>query len=276
MRRAVLAILALAFSGCFQAEPSASDEPVGPAVEGWVVDLAYKPIVGANVSLTGTGLWATTDDEGHFGLEAPPATQLLVTVTAPGFMAASQSVGAASGSRHILNFTLERVPAAAPYTLVESFNGFLQCGVTLVVMENQSTPHEHQGARCSTLINDTRNTWHTAIPNNATGMIIETEWTPNSEFAQGLVMKIVVDGSGDVLGFIEGRSILRVQLSQAKLLQNIQAGFTDYTVTIEAGAGTGEHEHGAVGVFYEQAFTIYATTFYNGPADPSYSIADRD
>ncbi len=273
MRGALLAAFAMVLAGCSQAAPFQATAS-GPLVEGWVLDLALTPIAGASVTVAGTAIGVRTDAAGHFILEAPSGTDLVVTVAADGFGSTSQAISALSGTRHVLNFTLERIPAAAPYHVVERFSGFLQCAVTAVVMEDQSSPHEHQGVRCSSLVNDTRNVWHGDIPAETTGLIIETQWTPNSELAQGLVMKIVVDGSGDVIGFVEGRSILRIQLSQTNLQRNLQAGFTHYTVTIDAGAGTGEHEHGAIGVFLEQPFTLFATSFFNGPVDPAYSVAE--
>ena len=235
------------------------------------MDAALKPIVGA--SITGAGAQTMTDTAGHFSFVAVSGQDIVLVATAPGYSASSKALPAFSGASHLVNFTLERLPNEAPYRETQSFTGLLQCAVTAVVMEDQSRPHEHRGVRCSATVNDTRNVWHTSVDPKATGLVIEAAWTPNNAASQGLVMKATVDGSGELLGFLEGPSMLRLQVSQARLLQSIEAGFLDYTVVIDAGAGTGEHEHGAVGVFVEQRFELYATTFYNGPADPSFSVA---
>ena len=271
MRIASLAVLAVVLAGCSQNGPDATSGPAGVQVDGWVMDAALKPIEGA--AITTAGGQAVTDVAGHFVLVAPVGQDLVLMATAPGYAASSKALPAFSGANPIVNFTLDRLPDEAPYHETQAFTGFLQCAVTAVVMEDQSRPHEHRGVRCSGPVNDTRNVWHTAVDPKATGLVIEASWTPNNEAAQGLVMKATVDGSGEVLGFLEGPSMLRLQVSQARLLQNLEAGFLDYTVVIDAGAGTGEHEHGAVGVFVEQRFDLYATTFYNGPADPSFSVA---
>lgn len=276
MHRIVLTILVVALAGCTQGTGPKEIIPAGPTIEGWVTTPAQVPIEGATVAVAGQNLSTVTDREGHYSLVAPPGMSLVITATAQGYLPASRATGESSGARHTLNFTLQNVPTSAPYSIVEKQEGFIQCAITAVVLEDQGSPHSHQGANCSTAVNDTRNIWHNAIPNNASGLVMELQWKPNSELAQGLVMKIVVDGSDDILGFVEGRSIVRVHVSQDKLQENLNAGHSRYTVTITPGAGTGEHEHGAIGVFIEQPFTIYATTFFNGPVDPAYSIANRD
>lgn len=272
MRLTALAIVAAVLAGCSQNGPTATPAPIGIEVAGWVMDAALKPIAGA--SITAADGQAITDAAGHFSLLAPSGQNLVLVAAAPGYAASSKAIPAFSGATHIINFTLERLPDMAPYHEIQAFTGFLQCAVTAVVMEDQSRPHEHRGVRCSATVNDTRNVWHTSIDPLATGLIIEAKWMPNNAASQGLVMKATVDGSGEVLGFLEGPSMLHLQVSQARLRQSIEAGFLDYTVVVDAGAGTGEHEHGAVGVFVEQPFELYATTFYNGPVDPAYSVAD--
>lgn len=262
-------------AGC-SAPPAKPDAPqAGPQVQGWVVDETLRPIADASVVLVGVGVEARTDTDGHYQFEAPSGVDLLVTVTAPGFLPASQATGAFAGAVHVMNFTLERVPVERPYQVVESFNGFLRCGVVAVVLEDPSKPHEHQGVRCSTVLEDTRNQWQARIPDNVTGIVLEVDWEPGNPTATALVLKAVIDATGEVLAFLEGPPILKVQFSQDKVAQTVRAGFVDYTVQVEAGAGTGGHEHGALGVFHEQAFTLYATSFYNGPADPAYTVADQ-
>jgi hypothetical protein len=270
-----LLLCVAALAGCTQQASQERNEPPGPVIEGWVTNVALVPIAGAAVLVAGSELNTTTTQEGHFRLSVSRGTSVVVTVTARGYLPASQAIGDGAGAHHVLNFTLQKIPAAAPYDLVEKQEGFLQCAVTAVVLEDQGNPHSHQNVNCSMAVNDTRNIWRNSLATNASGLVFELEWEPNSELAQGLVMKITVDGSDDILGFIEGRSILKIHVSKDKLQEHLAAGRTNYTVTITPGAGTGEHEHGAIGVFVEQAFTIYATSFFNGPVDPTYTIADR-
>src|SRR5688572_622808 len=131
--RALLAIAIVAplvLAGCSDGKGSPPPAP-GPVVEGWVVDPVHAPIAGANVVVQGLAVNATTDAEGHFTLAPPSGVDLLVTAAAPGFVAESQLLPAFSGSLHVLNFSLERVPVAEPYHLASVFDGVVSCGFTV-------------------------------------------------------------------------------------------------------------------------------------------------
>lgn len=276
MRVAVALVLAVALAGCSKGgSPAAGPEPVGPTVEGWIVDERIVPVEGAVVRLAGLGQEAVADAEGHYVLQAPPATDLVLLVEAPGFRPQTRALSAASGAHQVLNFTLERVPVAQPYDTLEKFDGVLRCGFVVTTQEDPSRPHEHQGVRCSQVLNDTSNRWLYVIPANVSGLVVEVDWDPQSEVSQALVLKIVTQATGEVLGFIEGTPIIRQQLSSAKLQQELQAGHDVLAITLEPGAGTGNHEHGAAGAFVNQGFTVYATAFFNGPVPPDYSVAER-
>lgn len=270
-------VLLLALAGCAQPTPSApASVPSGPVLEGWVVDERLAPLGNASVTLAGLGLATGTDAQGHYRLQPPGGADLIVVAAAEGHRPQSRSVGARSGDHLLVNFTLERIPVTEPYHEATSHTGSLRCGFVAVLAEDPSRPHEHQGVRCSQLLNDTSNQWHYEIPVNTTGIVMELAWTPQSEVAKALVLKVVSEGSGEVLAFIEGTSVLRTQLSSLKLAQEVALGHATLLVTVEPGAGTGNHEHGAVGAFLEQRFDVFATAFFNGPVDPSYSITRPD
>lgn len=273
MARFLALCLVLAMAGCTTPAPDAEvTAPAGPIVEGWVVDERLVPIAQAQVRVAGLGLNTSTDANGHYSLSPPGQVDLVVILEADGFVAQSRSIGARSGERHVLNFTLERIPDARPYHTVTTHAGVLRCGAVAVLAEDPSRPHEHQGLRCSQTLEDTRNAWLYDAPSNTTGIILEVAWVPQSELAQALVLKVVAEGTGDLLAFIEGTSVLRVQLSAVNLAQLLTLGQPTLRITLEPGAGTGNHEHGAAGAFVEQAFDVYATAFFNGPVDASYSI----
>lgn len=270
---AVLAALPLLLAGCSGGE-GAPPAPPGPRLEGWVVDAARVPVEGAAVVLSGLAGNATrTDAEGHFGLDAPSGIDLLVIVEADGFRSSSRVVPAFSGATHVLNFSLERIPLAAPYTQVASFRGTVSCGLTVVLQEDPDRPHEHQGVRCDpALPTGQNNVWNYTIPDNATGLVLEGFWEPQTAFSEALVVKAEVVGTGQVLAFLESMSPLRVQLSSANVAQATEDGRTFMTITVTPGAGSGSHEHGAFGVFVEQEFQLVVTAFFNGPVDPAYSV----
>lgn len=272
---ALLAILGVALAGCSREGDPEPEVVAGPMVEGWVVDERIAPVEGAVARLAGKGIETRTDASGHYLLEAPRGVDLILVIEAAGFKSTSGAVTALSGMHHVLNFSLERLPVAAPYDEVSEFQGVLRCGVVATTQEDPSRPHEHQGVRCSQTLNDTGNRWFYTLAGNLTGVVVEVAWEHQSEVAQALVLKVTVEATGEVVGFIESTSILRLQLSSVKLAQGLQLGHDVLRMVVEPGAGTGNHEHGAVGAFVEQPFVIYATAFFNGPVPPSYTIEDR-
>ena len=275
MRALLAAVLVapLLLAGCSDGKGGPPEAAPGPVVEGWVVDAVRAPVPGASVLVQGTNTSATTDAEGHYRFEATAGVDLLITAAADGFVAESQIVPAFSGAQHILNFSLERVPVAEPYHLSSAFDGFISCGFTVVAQEDPSRPHEHQGVRCDTVlpVGTTNNVWNYTIPTNATGLILEGFWEAQTPASEALVVKAQVAGTGQVLAFLESSNPLRVQMSSANLKTAAEDGRTHIVVTVTPGAGTGSHEHGAVGVFVEQPFRLVMTAFFNGPVDPSYT-----
>jgi hypothetical protein len=272
---AVLGILCVALAGCSSGGEPAPETPDGVVVEGWIIDERVVPVVGATARLAGHGLSTTTDDSGHYVLEAPSGAELVIVVEAAGYATESGAIAALSGPRHVLNFSLERLPFAAPRDEVQSFDGLIRCGVVATAQEDPARPHQHEGVRCSQLSNDTGNRWSYFLPAETTGVVVEVVWEPQSEVSRALVLKATMVETGEVLAFLEGTSILRIQLSSVKIAQEMAAGNDEVLFVLEPGAGSGDHEHGAVGAFVQQQFTIYATAFFNGPVPPSYSIADE-
>jgi hypothetical protein len=273
MRALALALLLLLAAGCSQApKPAAPD--AGPLVEGFVMDAARAPIAGAHATVQGQAANGTTDDLGHFALDAAAGVDLLITVQADGFVPESQFVSAYSGPHHVLNFTLARIPFAKPYTTVEQFRGTVACAVTAVIGEDPSAPHEHKGVRCDDVLPASQNEWNYTIPSNTTGLVLEAFWQPQTDLSTALIMKGTIPETGDILAFVEGVNPLRVQFSKVALAQNLAAGHQTVRVVVTPGAGTGSHDHGAIGAFVDQPFQLVMTAFFNGPVDPAYTVQE--
>lgn len=274
--RAVLPVVLLALSaalaGCGQA-PEATRPTAGPQVEGWIVDERLAPVAGARATAIGLGANGTSDADGHFAFAVPPGADVVVLAEADGFIGQTRAVSANSGDILVVNFTLERVPVAEPYRTVESFDGILRCGVVAVAGEDPGQPHEHEGVRCSALLGDDANIWPYEVPANATGLVIEALWEAQSDLSRSMYLNVSVEATGEVLGWQEGESPLRAQPGRSNLDLQRQLGHRVLAIRMESGAGTGNHEHGAVGVVFEQAFRLFVTAFYNGPVDPGYAFA---
>jgi len=263
-------VLLLLLAGCSE-EPAATPETTpGPLVEGWVVDSKRAPVVGASIAVEGQPIQGTTDAEGHYRFEAPVGIDLLVVVAADGYHPSSRLVPAYSGAVHVLNFSLQKVPDATPYHLASEFEGSVSCAFTVVLQEDPDRPHQHQGVRCTDLLPTQTHVWNYTIPTNATGLVLEGFWEAQTPASEALVVKAEVVGTGQVLAFVESMSPLRVQLSAANLAAAAKDGRSYMTVTVTPGAGTGSHEHGAIGLFVEQPFQLVMTAFFNGPVDPSF------
>jgi hypothetical protein len=274
--RAVLP-LALAFllAGC--SNGGSSDGPPEAdvsQVEGWVMDDALAPVAGASIIAQGLDANTTTDEDGHFALTSPAGSDLLLVVAAPGFVTQSRFLGAYSGAHAWLNLTLKRIPFAAPYHLTSSYTGAIQCGATATVGEDPNSPHEHRGIKCTDAAPSSAWIWNYTIPFNVTALVVEAFWEPSTPSATALILKAVIPETGELLAFVEGTNPIKQQLSQVNLAQNLAAGHTRLAIQMTPGAGTGGHDHGAIGVFFNQQFTLYMTEFYNGPADPAFTISD--
>jgi hypothetical protein len=274
-RAPALALLAFALAGCAQDTPDADgeDAAVGTLVEGWVVDLRIMPVVGANVSASAVA-WATTAEDGHYAVRVPSGQDVIVTIVAPGFEPASKLVSAGSGQHTFLNFTLAPRPSQDPRILVQSFNGAVRCAVTAVAGEDPSRPHEHQGFRCDdNLPGEVRtNVWNFTYPADADGLVAEVFWDAQSEVSKALYVRLTHAPTGEVLAFAEAMDPIRLQPSVDALAQLQRLGDVPLQLTVGPGAGTGNHDHGAVGAFVEQQFEAFSSTFFDRAVDPSYTV----
>ena len=267
-------LLASMLAGC-SGGPGPAAAPSAPefVVEGFVVDARLVPIAGAPVVALGQAANATTDEAGHFVLHALAAQDLVLLVAPAGYVAQSRAVSAFSGSHAWVNLTLEAVAFAQPYHQTEMFRATVQCGVSVVAGEDPAKPHEHQGVKCSDHVPSPTSVWNYTVPANTTGLILEAFWEPGTPASTALVLKGTMQGTGEVLAFVEGMSPLKQQLSKVSLQQNVAAGYDVLTIELRPGAGTGQHDHGAVGAFVQQQVQLFATAFFNGPVDPTFTVA---
>lgn len=274
MRAALALVVAAALAGCSGGASQAPPEGAAAfVVEGFVVDARLLPIAGAPVVALGQGANATTDASGHFLLRALAAQDLVLLVAPPGYVAQSRAVSAFSGSHAWVNLTLEAVAFAAPYHQTEMYRATVQCGVSVVAGEDPSRPHEHRGVKCSDHLPSPTSVWNYTVPVNTTGLILEAFWEPGTPASTALVLKATMVGTGEVLAFVEGMSPLKQQVSRVSLQQNVAAGHDVLSVELRPGAGTGQHDHGAVGAFVQQQVQLFATAFFNGPVDPAFTVA---
>jgi hypothetical protein len=105
------------------------------AIRGIVVDEAIVPISGADVGLSPGGLTTTSGESGAFVFDDLEPGTYFVRVTKLGYFSAQQSVEVVAGVEEppVVKVLLQADISFAPYTQLQVWEGFLQCGVTVYV-----------------------------------------------------------------------------------------------------------------------------------------------
>lgn len=156
-------------------------------IRGLVVDPAIKPVAGATVTLAGTPQTATTGEDGLFGFEGlAPATYFL-QVEKRGYRTSQQSAEVIAGVAEpaITKVLLLADPSQLPYLVVQSYEGYIQCGfkVANIVFDAASCD---PGNTTGLSKNDDSSPWF-AITARPTFYQSEMQWESTQEFSRSLV-----------------------------------------------------------------------------------------
>lgn len=256
-------LLTASLAGCAKdEEPVAVQEVVPGRIAGTVTDVALLPLAGAQVSVEGTNLTATTDAAGGFGFELPPGDYVVLASLAehkPGALRASVvSAGIAS-----LAFSLEPIPRIVPRVDVAEGSGFVACAMML----------DNAGTRTDVACGENDPNARTSLEFGLSrtvgfeGVVVELVWEPATA---GDALSLVVskageepvelaraEGSGRVAitlppRLVEGVDALRVDVGSA-------GGLTDDEATVDAGLAL------------QQGFSIYVSQFYNQQPAAGYT-----
>ena len=271
----LLAAVALVLSGCSGGTGDGGPAPApqdGPALRGYVLDNALRPLEGVELSIATANATARTDAGGHYAFaRLPEGAALVVVAEADGYLPLGKSVELSPGNTTLLNFTLEPVPALKPYMEKLSFNGFTACRWSAVT-EGQESPGD-----CSTPGHENDDRWQFNVGPDVAGIVVETVWVPNAPSADYLRVVVETVGLGDqdaVLAEVEGKSVLRAAVTEEQGRRYYPQGGT-VRVQVLAGTGADEQEQAAgIGFVAEQDFQVVASVFYVSPPDPTYSAAD--
>jgi hypothetical protein len=271
---APLLLLGLALAGCSDAPEDGGGTTVAPpgerpALRGFVLDAALRPLEGAEVTVATANATARTDAGGHYAFASLAGGGAIVVVAqAPGFVPLGKSVQLSAGNTTLLNFTLEAVPTATPYMEKLSFNGFVACRWSVVANE------EENPGDCSTPGHENADRWQFNVDPGVAGVVVEVAWEANNPASEYLRMTVETVGLGDqdaVLSEVEGKSVLRAAVTQAQGEKYYPEGGT-VRVQVKAATGADEQEQAAgVGFTVEQDFQAIASIFYVEPPDPTYS-----
>lgn len=217
------------------------------AIRGVVVDLAIVPVEGAAIRVTPGNLETTTGESGAFVFsELDPGTYFL-RVNKPGFFATQQSVEVVAGIKDpkVVRILLEADITFAPFTQLQVWEGFLQCGFTVVVV----------GVNACGVVDDGFITYFSlssGIPDMAQAEMI---WDSTQALSPELSLGYYQGGTTNWKN-IQGASPLVLPATKAEIIagrgesatENPMRVFPPYTIP--------------VGVAIQQDFTVYMTYFY--------------
>jgi hypothetical protein len=275
VRRWVLALGTLLLAGCSAAPPVPPGIPVDaaghalPTLEGTVADEAVRPLAGVEVRFLGTGVAATTDEEGHYAIQRPTgrAEATLVTARKAGFVPLTQQAQV-SGHRSVrLDFVLSLDATLVPRVDALEHRGTLRCAVGVAVA-GQST-----GVGCDPDRRDGEDVlppwlWDIDPTPNLAGAVVEVAWEAQSPGATALHawLRAPMAGGqgGEFVAEATGPSPLRL-----KVPREVAAAMPRWTA-IRLGVDVAEGDTpGAAS--QDQRFGAVASLFYVDPAPAGYT-----
>ena len=225
------------------------------AIAGVVVDEAIRPVPGALVALAADPtVNATVDDAGVFLLgDLEPGLQVL-SVSAAGFFPIQTSVDVAAGETSRVKVQLPVDARPQPYHDTVKLDGFMQAwaGIGQFVIE---VVVDGGSGLCNCRI-------QVQPTGNVSDFVIEAFWEESTPDPAGLA-EFYLSVSEEPGGFLE------TDYCYSPCRMQISADAVDY-----AGGVVEARLDGAdAWVSYQQQFTLFVTTFYNGEAPDDWSIA---
>ncbi|MHB1260859.1 MAG: carboxypeptidase-like regulatory domain-containing protein [Thermoplasmatota archaeon] len=296
MARRALALLAVVslLAGCSQApEPpaDAANVSVPGTLAGVVIDEAIRPISGAAVAVPAFPDLAPvlTADDGAFVLSDLAPGVVILQVTKDGYLSQTiqAEVPAADDQAPLLQVQLARDAEAAPYAIVEAFDGFIDCGAgssvvfgftfacqntvqaAFPVLCNGSPPVPPTGV-CLPMADPY------AYP-QATGnmSMVQTElvWTPSSAGSSDLLLlSQVLDPNGQVVPYagssVDGPSYLVSRLNATQLQEFGLTSGNHFGLFVSVGPTQ------PANLVLQQSYRIFHTTAYRFEFEQSWTFIE--
>ncbi|HUR25544.1 MAG TPA: carboxypeptidase-like regulatory domain-containing protein [Candidatus Thermoplasmatota archaeon] len=282
---AVLVFLVSILAGCSGGGDGGAgpvDIPVGAGravLSGVVVDESIRPVAGAVVDVTDSGLEATTDEAGEFLLPVPVGSHLL-EVRHASFAPIQETVSVPETGLRGLTLRLSLSASEAPYEALLKYDGFVVCslGISLIFSEEcgegVGTPAGRVGKQGNNAI---RYDFQSESPSLKT-IVVEQVWEPTSDAGREMLVIVATNWTcepacgGDPVGAgnVQGPSPLLLRVDEADLAPHLQdpaTVFTTYTLA--------RNDVSQVNVLLNQGFQLFVTLFYREGAPEGYSfVAD--
>jgi hypothetical protein len=274
--RWAVALGILLLAGCSAAPPVPPGIPVGasghalPTLEGTVVDEAIRPLAGAEVRLLGTGVFATSDDGGHYAIQRPTgrAEATLVTARKAGFVPLTQQAQVSGHRSARLDFVLSLDATLVPRVDVLEYRGTLRCAVG-VAAAGQST-----GVDCDPDRRDAEDKlppwlWDVNPTPNLAGAVVEVAWeaqSPGAAVLHAWLRAPMAGGQGgEVVAEATGPSPLRLEVPRAVAEAMPRWNAVRLGVDLAEGDTPGAASQ-------DQRFDAVASLFYVDPAPAGYRV----
>lgn len=244
-------------------------------LRGVVIDAAVRPIPGVTLSVPGRPEVEAnvTDADGAFLLTGLAPGTVIVAATKPGHLDAYVEV-AVGKANALVQIVLEPLLETKPYVVLESFDGFMDCGLgsgpafgltagcmvivggALYVACVGSDPVPPAGV----CIGGTSPYYVSAAEGNMTTAQTEAVWTPTVQGQSELLIgSYVVDSQGAVVGGLPtavGPSILVRRLNETVVQENGLGGAHRVAIFINPGNG------GPANIVVQQPYRVFHTSTF--------------
>ncbi len=243
-------------------------------IRGVVVDDTITPVAGVKVNLVGQSKSTETNAEGQFGFGDLEPGSYFVKVNKAGFSSVQQSVDVVAGVEKppVVRVLIERIPGFDPYMKLQTYNGFYQCGTSVLVVCGAPNILLGDGTTDDT---STPTIYYDADPD-----FVQTEmvWRSTQALSPELYFEMEALDSGCTGGTFftnaEGESPIKASVGNESLREhNVNPDDCGIYHSVFAGGAQGT----PVGFSLEQKFTWYISEFHDYlPPEDWWFIVDGE
>lgn len=285
-RRTVVLVSVLAaalLAGCAQGrETQPVPDAEVAAVRGVVLDAAIRPLEGVTVSIPAHGDLSAqvTGPDGAFTFDGLTPGTLFLEARKDGYLSAVVQATAVPGESPLVQITLTPLEETRPYYVLESFRGFLECGVgsapafgltagcmvvaggALYIVCTGSEPVPPTGI----CLGGTSPYFLSVARGNMSTAQTEAVWEPTVPGMSELLLGgYVVDPEGAIVGGVpdaSGPSVLVRRLNETVVQENDLGGAHSLALFVNPG------NTGPVNVVVRQPYEVFHTsTFFFTPEE---------
>lgn len=272
-----LALAVALLAGCSDA-PTAEQllAPDEGALAGVVVDPALRPLEGAVARIPAAPEVppATTGADGTFRFQGLRAGLHIVQVEKPGYLSATvQATASAAPDAPLVNVVLEPLDETRPYVVLETFEGFLDCGVGSAAVFGFTTACRQTASAALAIacagqdpvpptgvcLGEADPYFRVATRGNMTTAQAELTWNPTLAGAELLLLGYVFDPDEQVVGSVgsvTGPPYLAIPMPQAVVDEHDLGGANHVGLYVSAGSRTDAN------VAAQQPFRLFHTAAY--------------